>query len=426
MTDKAELALREPAPVYLPAPSEFQMMREMAAAICKTEFVPAGVRNRPEAALAALMYGREMGIGPMQALSRIHIIEGHPTLAAELMLGMIRRAGHQIVSSTVTREGASITARRGDTGEEMTVEFTVEEARQIPTKIDQKWATLADKSNWKSYPGDMCWARAVSRLGRRLFSDALYGAVYTPEDFGHRADDLAASGGYITSGDVTEAGVLAGLSGFIPRQTEPSEWGKVVKRETATFVRQRFYPDRGWSELSEDEQALVVAQAKELLGKAITETGAPPLAEEWLLSEQEAVAIFSFLRDGTVPDRPPEEVADDAEVVDAEVVEPEQVGNAVDEAIREQTWTEVIALCSFNFEKATAAEVEARCRKIYRHLGTLGIWSADELHQDLAAHLGKNPMGVHWSDLGVKARQVEFALAAQKKARRAVAEADSE
>lgn len=168
-----------PAPAsILPSPTEWEATLAVAKQIASTAFVPKDYRGQPEAVVAAILAGRELGVGPMQALRDIHMIDGRPTFSANLMLAQMRKGGLSVVESSSTAERAWIRARRRDTGEEAEVEWTIEEARSIT----QKGKPLTDKDNWKNYPADMLWARAVGRLARRLGSDLMAGLVYSAEE----------------------------------------------------------------------------------------------------------------------------------------------------------------------------------------------------------------------------------------------------
>jgi hypothetical protein len=61
-----------------------------------------------------------------------------------------------------------VRGRRRDNGDTMTAEFTHEMAVA---------AGLAGKQNYKKHPDDMMWARAVSKLCRRLFADCFAGGT---------------------------------------------------------------------------------------------------------------------------------------------------------------------------------------------------------------------------------------------------------
>ena len=168
------LALREAAPqpvMALPTPQEFNAAQKIAEQIAATTFVPESYRGRPNDVVAAILFGREIGLGPMTALRDIHMIDGRPALAAHRQLALLRKGGVVILESETTRERAYIRAQRRDTGEIMAVEFTFEEAE----KIRRRGKALVDGDNWRNYPADMLWARAVGRLTRRLGPDLLNG-----------------------------------------------------------------------------------------------------------------------------------------------------------------------------------------------------------------------------------------------------------
>ena len=55
---------------------------ELAKQVANTEFVPKSLRGNPGAIAACVLYGDELGIGPMQALAKIAVIEGKPSLSA--------------------------------------------------------------------------------------------------------------------------------------------------------------------------------------------------------------------------------------------------------------------------------------------------------------------------------------------------------
>ncbi len=178
------LAIREerhtplPAVGSLPSEREWQATIAVASEIAGTPFVPDSYRGRPESVVAAILTGRELGIGPMQSLRDIHMIDGRPTFSATLMLSQMRKGGVRILESASTEERAFIRAQREDTGEVAEVEWTFAEAE----RIIRKGKKLVDGDNWRNYPADMLWARAVGRVARRLGSDLLGGMVYSAEE----------------------------------------------------------------------------------------------------------------------------------------------------------------------------------------------------------------------------------------------------
>lgn len=156
----------------LPSSTDLAATFTLSQQLCKTDFVPDAYRNRPEATLAAILYGRELGIGPMQALQQINVIKGKPGASPELMRALIQRAGHSIRRTAVTDDAVTLHGKRADTGDEDTVTWTLEDARR---------AGLTSGA-WKSYPRAMLLARATSELARSLFADVISGISYTPEE----------------------------------------------------------------------------------------------------------------------------------------------------------------------------------------------------------------------------------------------------
>lgn len=175
----------EPEPAAPPAPIDPNQwnMRDLfnfCKVIAPTEFVPKQYRGNPPTLLACVMTGREMGIGPMEALQQINVIDGRPAPSAQLMRRLILAAGHRLTITT-NDECCSILGERED-GTKHEVTWTLADAQR---------AGLASKAVWKNYPRAMLLARATSELARALFPDCLGPARYTAEelDGGQPPDD---------------------------------------------------------------------------------------------------------------------------------------------------------------------------------------------------------------------------------------------
>jgi hypothetical protein len=122
--------------------------------------------GKASAIMMIMLAAREYGIGPAQALNGgIHIIEGKVELSARMMSSLIRKQKHQILVVEESDEICTLKGIRSDTKEEQTVSFTIEMA--------QKGGLIKEKGAWKKTPEDMLYARALSRLARRLFSDVV-------------------------------------------------------------------------------------------------------------------------------------------------------------------------------------------------------------------------------------------------------------
>ncbi len=152
--------------------SAWDLIVQQANVLAKSSIVPKAYQRKPDDIIAAAMYGREVGFGVTTSLALIDMIEGNATINAEGKVALVRGAGHSI-AGTVDNMKAVVTGKRSDTGDTMTVTFSMEDAAR---------ANLANKQNWKQHPSDMLWARAVSALCRRLYPDVCIGLSYTPEE----------------------------------------------------------------------------------------------------------------------------------------------------------------------------------------------------------------------------------------------------
>lgn len=147
----------------------------LAEAVARTEFVPSGLRGKPDAITACVLFGHEVGIPPMQALAKIHVIDGRPSMSAELMRAMVQRAGHDVWFEDTTTTRATLCGRRANWPDDRVSKVTW-------TMDDAKKAGLDGRQNWRKYPRAMLKARATGELCRDLFADVLGGISYTVEE----------------------------------------------------------------------------------------------------------------------------------------------------------------------------------------------------------------------------------------------------
>lgn len=129
-----------------------------------------------------ILAGRELGFGPFAAVRGIHIIQGAPSVSANLMAAAVkssRRYDYRV------REHTAQVCRieffeRADSGKWEPVgfsEFSAEDAKRAGTK------------NMDKYPKNMLFARAMSNGVRFYCPDVFSGvSVYTPEELGADVD----------------------------------------------------------------------------------------------------------------------------------------------------------------------------------------------------------------------------------------------
>lgn len=162
-----------------PTPQEFAMIRQLGEAAVKSGFLPNGIKT-VEQAVIIMLKAREIGVPPMQAFSSIAVINGKPTMSAELMLSLIYRnvPGARIDYDEISDKICRIYAGRPN-GKVTLFSFSMDDAAR---------ANLAGRGPWVTYPSAMLRARCISAMARAMFPDALSGVVYTPEELGANVD----------------------------------------------------------------------------------------------------------------------------------------------------------------------------------------------------------------------------------------------
>ncbi len=146
---------------------------KLSRSLAGTGLVPKALRGKPDDLLLVMMLGADLGLSSIQSLRSVHVINGRPTLSADLMVALCLASPlceeFRPVFQSPTK--AVWTARRKGC-ENSTSEWTIEDAQR---------AGLLRNPTWKSYPARMLSARAKAFLARDLFPD-LVGGLYTPEE----------------------------------------------------------------------------------------------------------------------------------------------------------------------------------------------------------------------------------------------------
>lgn len=119
-----------------------------------------------------------IGIDVLEALNGgMYVVNGKVELSATTMNYLIRSKGHSIsIDPKSDDKKIILRGKRADNGDEMLASFSIDDAKRANIY----------KGVWLSYPEDMLFARALSRLARRLFPDVIKGCYVEGEiaDFG--------------------------------------------------------------------------------------------------------------------------------------------------------------------------------------------------------------------------------------------------
>lgn len=151
-----------------------QPAAELAAQIAGTEFVPEAYRRNPAAIAACILFGAEIGIGPMQSLAKIDIVKGRPAPRAELARAKALAAGHELWVSESTNTRVTVCGKRRGSNHQQEVTWTLD---------DVKRAGISN-GNYQKYPRQMLLARASAELVRQMCPEVLGGIEVFAEEVG--------------------------------------------------------------------------------------------------------------------------------------------------------------------------------------------------------------------------------------------------
>lgn len=159
----------------------FEDMQRLATRLAGARLtVPAIYHNHPDDVLAVLFQAQALDVPPTVALQHFVFRAGKGGMSAALMQALIMRAGHSIHVLHADDKAVSMRLERCDGKPPVEVSWTMLEAQR---------AGLASQSNWKNYPGDLLWARCLSRLARRGAADVVQGMGYVPEELASSVPD---------------------------------------------------------------------------------------------------------------------------------------------------------------------------------------------------------------------------------------------
>lgn len=146
---------------------------ELASKLTNTALVPQMYQKKPDDATAAILYGAELGLNPIQSLQQIFVVQGKPAIYARTMVALLKTRGYLI--ETVESTDTSVTVRGTDpqTGivEEST--WTIERAKKAGYTSNKKYDTD---------PQAMLYAKAATEVARKIAPDVLLGIAHSREE----------------------------------------------------------------------------------------------------------------------------------------------------------------------------------------------------------------------------------------------------
>lgn len=154
---------------------------QYANEVSKASIIPMAYRGKPADIIVAIGFGQSMGLSPAESLYRINVIQGKPTMSAELIAAQVRKAGHKL---RISKDEASLSVTA-------TIVRSDDPDYPISVTRDRAWAQqmgLTGKDNYRKQPLTMLTWRAITACAREACPEALFGVAYTPDEM-HDMDE---------------------------------------------------------------------------------------------------------------------------------------------------------------------------------------------------------------------------------------------
>ena len=181
--DQAQPRLASGGKIAAIVPQTMEDAYRLAKAVCMAGMAPKGM-DTPEKCMISIMRGLEVGLTPFQALDKIAVVNGRPTIWGDGAMALVRGSGLcEFIRETIEGEGdaavAICRAKRKGEPEPIVGMFSV---------ADAKKASLWGKQGpWQQFPKRMLQMRARAFALRDGFADVL-GGLYLKEEM----DDVGA------------------------------------------------------------------------------------------------------------------------------------------------------------------------------------------------------------------------------------------
>lgn len=237
-------------------------------------------------AVVKVLAGQELGFGPIASMTGVNIIKGRVTLSANLLAAAIKRSGkysYRVLEHTdkvceieFSENGEVIGKSR----------FTMEDAKNAQLNGD----------NWKKFPANMLFARAISNGAKWHCPDIFGGPIYTPDELGAAVDeegDVIDATARIVDNDTGEVQTAA------PAPTPDSEAPPIQPRaQRSTQELAHWTTESGainkmvaWAR-EQVWDGIELPHARNRVAKALGVTNFASIAAEYRGTKQEAMAAI--------------------------------------------------------------------------------------------------------------------------------------
>lgn len=174
MEGKELVAQNESGDRFMDVINNLEKIEQFCLKMAKSSIIPSRLKGKPEDIAVTLLYGKEIGLTPMQALTEIYVVNGIPSIGGKTMLSRIYNlapgAHIQWIKQSETEavlEMARDSSKRGLYTSRWTIDMATSRG-------------LMKKDNWRNNPTMMLRWRCISECARVVFPDIISG--YIPDE----------------------------------------------------------------------------------------------------------------------------------------------------------------------------------------------------------------------------------------------------
>lgn len=161
------------------------MAYEFADKLVSTKMVPVRYRGQAQEATAAILYGAEIGLGPIQALQNVFEVHGTPAIYARTMQALLEAKGFEFRTVEDTIPAVEVYGWRPESpvirDKETGLRIAPDEKSRW-TIEDAELAGFTRNEKYTRQPRQMLYAKAVTEVCRRLSPATLLGIAYSAEE----------------------------------------------------------------------------------------------------------------------------------------------------------------------------------------------------------------------------------------------------
>jgi len=232
-------------------------------------------------AVVKIQAGKELGLQPIFSMQNIVIISNKLSMSARAMAYLVKASGrytYKVTESDDTHCNITFFERSGSEWMEIgKSSFSVDDAKR---------AGLTRNPTWSTYPGDMCFSRAISQGARKHCPDAIGGA-YTTEEL-ENIDPPKAPKVVVTPSSVKVTEVK-------PAETEPmsdKEAAEIFEKTEPSPAKKKAAPEPEGT--SDSDLAIFITEAVKKIGWGIN-------SFTQYLKDHRTDIGYTELPDGTTP-----------------------------------------------------------------------------------------------------------------------------